>query len=61
MGWVCEADGFPALKYYSDHDDSRVFPVSITCRALEKPAGVSWREWVGWLKLLKLFPVELGL
>lgn len=50
--WVCEADGFPALKYYSAHDDSRDFPVPITCHELVKPVGVSWREWIAWVKVL---------
>lgn len=47
-------DAFPAVKYFSASDESQTFPTPITCYRVDKQvAGISWREWASWAKLLK--------
>jgi hypothetical protein len=48
-------DSFPAVKFFSATDVSQTFPTPITCVRVDKTvAGVSWRTWAGWFKLLRL-------
>lgn len=57
-GWVCQADNFPALKWFSPTDQSQGLPFPITCNRVDRHvAGGSWSDWAGWFKLLKLVDV----
>lgn len=52
-GWVCTADSFPAIKYFSDRDESQTFPTPITCIRVDKPEGTDWKSWAAWFKLVR--------
>lgn len=45
---------FPAIKWFSASDQSRLLPTPVQCVRVDKPVGGSWRSWANWVKIGQL-------
>jgi len=46
-------EAFPAIKFFSETDQSTTFPTPISCVRVEKPVGTDLKTWAGWFKLAR--------
>lgn len=46
-------EAFPAIKFFSETDQSQDFPTPITCVRVDKPVHTDWKTWAGWFKLAR--------
>lgn len=45
---------FPAIKFASASDQSRLFPTPVRCVRVEKPLESGWRTWANWSKIMQI-------
>lgn len=51
---MCEYAALPLYKWFSSTDVTDALPGLVCTPLASKPPGTSWRDYIGWSKILQL-------